>query len=74
MPVEEKKKKKTKGGKGGVAEEEEEGEDAWSQDQQKALEVALAEFPKVIYIAIGMYYYYALHTSLKTVLSMTFLS
>jgi len=46
VPVEEKKKKKTKGGKGGVAEEEEEGEDAWSQDQQKALEVALAEFPK----------------------------
>ena len=49
MPVEEKKKKKTKGGKGGVAEGEEEGgEDAWSQDQQKTLELALAEFPKVI--------------------------
>jgi hypothetical protein len=50
-PVEEKKKTKTKGGKSG---EVGEGEDAallhqdWSQDQQRALELALAQFPKVI--------------------------
>jgi len=38
IPVEEKKKKKTKGN-------EVEG-DAWSQDQQKAFEIALKQFPK----------------------------
>ena len=38
IPVEEKKKKKTKG-------TEVEG-DAWSQDQQKAFEIALKQFPK----------------------------
>ncbi len=52
-PVEEKKKTKTKGGKSGEVGGE--GEDAallhqdWSQDQQRALELALAQFPKVIY-------------------------
>ncbi len=51
-PVEEKKKTKTKGGKSGEVVGE--GEDAallhqdWSQDQQRALELALAQFPKVI--------------------------
>jgi len=46
--VEEKKKQKTKGGKSG-----EQGEDAalqeqdWSQEEQKALELALLQFPKV---------------------------
>jgi hypothetical protein len=47
-PVEEKKKTKTKGGKSGEVGGE--GEDAaqdWSQDQQRALELALAQFPKV---------------------------
>jgi hypothetical protein len=47
-PVEEKKKTKTKGGKSGEGVGE--GEDAaqdWSQDQQRALELALAQFPKV---------------------------
>jgi len=52
-PVEVKSKKKTKGGKHG--EEDEEGrqgegeepvEDPWSQQQQKALELALMQFPK----------------------------
>jgi hypothetical protein len=52
-PVEEKKKTKTKGGKSGEVVGE--GEDAallhqdWSQDQQRALELALAQFPKVIF-------------------------
>jgi len=41
VPVEEKKKKKTKAE---VVETEE--EDAWSQEQQKALESALSQFPK----------------------------
>jgi hypothetical protein len=52
-PVEEKKKTKTRGGKSGEGVGGE-GEDAallqqdWSQDQQRALELALAQFPKVI--------------------------
>lgn len=45
IPVEEKKKKKTKGGEV----EGEGGEDVWSQEQQKALEAALTQFPKVQY-------------------------
>jgi len=42
---EEKKKKKTKGGKLGEGEAGPD-EDAWSQEQQKSLEVALSQFPK----------------------------
>lgn len=42
IPVEEKKKKKTKG----EPEEEEAETDDWSQEQQKALEAALAQFSK----------------------------
>jgi len=42
---EEKKKKKTKGGKLGEGEASPD-EDAWSQDQQKSLEVALSQLPK----------------------------
>lgn len=41
VPVEEKKKKKTKGDMEGEG-----AEDNWSQDQQKALEAALAQIPK----------------------------
>merc|ERR1712058_198982 len=41
---EEKKKKKTKGGKLGENEGQE--EESWSQEQQKALESALSQFPK----------------------------
>ena len=41
VPVEEKKKKKTK-----AEVVETEAEDAWSQEQQKALESALSQFPK----------------------------
>merc|ERR1711971_1184963 len=40
---EEKSKKKTKGGKLGEAESE---DTVWSQEQQRSLEVALAQFPK----------------------------
>ena len=43
---EEKSKKKTKGGKLGEAPEGE--ETVWSQEQQRSLEVALSQFPKVI--------------------------
>ena len=42
--VEEKKKKKTKAVEVEAGAEE---ESTWSQDQQKALEAALAQFPKV---------------------------
>jgi hypothetical protein len=48
VPVEEKKKQKTKGGKGGELTEETAAQEAdWTQDQQKALEAALLQFPKV---------------------------
>ena len=48
--MEEKKKQKTKGGKSGEVVEETAGHEAdWSQDQQKALELALLQFPKVRY-------------------------
>jgi hypothetical protein len=47
-PVEEKKKQKTKGGKSGELVEEAAAQEAdWSQDQQKSLELALLQFPKV---------------------------
>ena len=53
VPVQVKEKKKTKGGKQGEAESkegeekpQEAAEDAWSQQQQKTLELALMQYPK----------------------------
>ena len=49
LPVEEKKKKKTRAADNEPADENKTAEDQpWSQEQQKSLELALTQFPKVL--------------------------